>query len=189
MAKLDFKADTLLYPIPVVFISCADKAGQSDIMTAAWTGVVNSEPPMVSVSIRPSRLSYKMIKETSEFIINLPSANQLKALDYCGVVSGRDIDKFEKLNLSKESASKVQCPMILECPVNLECKVKQAISLGSHDLFLAEVLATHIDESVLDEKKRLDPSKADPIAYMPGIAQYWNLKESLGRFGLSLKKD
>lgn len=167
-------------------ISCADNEGKPNIITVGWAGTVNSDPPMVSISVRKERYSHGLIKEKGEFVVNLPNRNLTFTTDYCGVKSGRDINKFEAMNLTPEKASIVSVPIIKECPVNLECVVKQVIELGSHDMFLAEVVATNVDEALLDENGKLDLNKADLICYSHG--EYYPLGNPLGFFGYSVAK-
>lgn len=176
----------MLYPLPVVMVSVADKAGNVNIVTVAWTGTVCSSPPMVSVSVRPERFSHHMIKETGEFVINLTTKELAFATDYCGVKSGRDIDKFKAMQLTPVPADVVAAPLIKESPVNIECRVTQTIGLGSHDLFLAEVVAVHADGKYIDEKNSFDLMKADPIVYSHGA--YFTCGERLGTFGYSVRK-
>jgi flavin reductase (DIM6/NTAB) family NADH-FMN oxidoreductase RutF len=179
---------TVLQPNPVIMVSCADRNGRSNILTIAWAGIVSSNPPMVSISIRPGRFSHEMIKDTGEFVINMPDEKLLYATDLCGSISGRDTDKFQAAKLTPEPSSLIKAPMIKECPVNLECKVKHFLHLGTHDMFIAEIVSVHVDESVLDENGKLDITKANPLAYMPWTAQYWTLKEAVGKYGFSIKK-
>jgi len=186
LAKQVWKPSTMLNPVPVVMVSCADNEGKPNIITLAWAGTINSDPPMVSISVRKPRYSHDLIKEKGEFVINLPNRKLTFATDYCGVKSGRDMNKFEVMNLTPEKASIVSVPIIKECPVNLECVVKQVIELGSHDMFLAEVVATNVDEALLDENGKLDLNKADLICYSHG--EYYPLGKSLGFFGYSVAK-
>ncbi len=186
MAKQVWKPSTMLNPVPVVMVSCTDKEGKPNIITLAWAGTVNSDPPMVSISVRKQRYSYDLIKETGEFVINLPTVKLAFATDYCGVKSGKDTDKFQAMGLTTQQASKVNVPLIKECPINLECIVKQVIELGSHDMFLAEVVATDVEESLLDEKGKLDLRRADLICYSHG--EYYPLAKPLGFFGYSVAK-
>jgi Conserved protein/domain typically associated with flavoprotein oxygenases, DIM6/NTAB family len=176
----------MLNPVPVVMVSCADKEGKPNIITLAWAGTVNSDPPMVSISVRKERYSFDLIKEKGEFVINLPTKKLVFATDFCGVKSGRDIDKFETMSLTPEAASKVGVPIIKECPLNLECVVKQSIELGSHVMFLAEVVATNVEESLLDENGKLDLNRAELICYSHG--EYFPLGKPLGFFGYSVAK-
>lgn len=184
MAKQVWKPSAMLNPVPVVMVSCSDIEGKPNIITLAWVGTVNSDPPMVSISISKARYSHALIKEKGEFVINLPTTNLTFATDYCGVKSGRDINKFEAMSLTPEKASIVNVPLVKECPVNLECIVKQVIELGSHDMFLAEVVATNADEALRDEKGKLDLHKANLICYSHG--EYYPLGRSLGFFGYSV---
>lgn len=186
MAKQVWKPSTMLNPVPVVMVSCVNNEGKPNIITLAWAGTVNTIPPMVSISIRKQRYSYDLIKEKGEFVINLPTRSLTFAADYCGVKSGKEIDKFKEMKLTPEIASKVEVPLIKECPVNLECVVKQVIELGSHDMFLAEVVATNVEEGLLDEKGKLDLYRADLICYSHG--EYYPLGKSLGYFGYSVTK-
>lgn len=186
MAKQIWKPSTMLNPVPVVMVSCSDTAGKPNIITLAWAGTINSDPPMVSISVRKQRYSYELIKQKGQFVINLPTRNLTFATDFCGVKSGKNIDKFEEMKLTPERASKVDVPLIKECPVNLECVVRQIIELGSHDLFLAEVAATNVDERLLDENGKLNLHKADLICYSHG--EYFPLGASLGFFGYSVTR-
>ncbi len=176
----------MLYPLPVVLVTVADRAGRANIITVAWAGTVCTNPPMVSISIRPTRYSYPILKETGEFVLNLSTRSLAYATDYCGVRSGRDVDKFEKLGLTKEAASQVGAPMIGESPVNMECKVREIKSLGSHDMFLAEVVAVCADEKYLDADRRFHLEKADPLVYSHGT--YFVCGEAVGTFGYSVRK-
>lgn len=176
----------MLYPLPVVMVSVADKAGKANIITLAWVGTVNSDPPMVSISVRPERYSYQMLKETGEFVINLTTRELTYATDYCGVKSGRDVDKFKEMKLTALPAAKVKAPLIGESPVNIECRVTEVKSLGSHDMFLAEVLCVHAAEEYMDENHKFHLEKAEPIVYSHG--NYFVCGEQLGSFGYSVKK-
>lgn len=153
MAKQTWKAGNMLYPLPAVMVSATDGNGTDNIITVAWAGTICTNPPMVSISVRPERYSYDMIAKTKEFVINLTTEKLAYAVDYCGVKSGRDVDKFAQMKLTKEKAQYVQAPLIGEAPVSVECKVKKIVPLGSHHMFVAEVLAVHADEAYLDEKK------------------------------------
>lgn len=186
MAKQQWKAGNMLYPLPVVMVSVTDGHGKDNIITVAWAGTVCTNPPMVSISVRPERYSYDMIKETGEFVINLSTENLAYAVDYCGVRSGRDVDKFEVMKLHKEKGSAVSAPMIAEAPVNIECRVKSIQELGSHHMFIAEVLAVHADDAYLDQKNKFQLHKARPIVYSHG--EYYGLGNLLGTFGYSVKK-
>jgi len=186
MSKISFKAGNMLYPLPVVMVSVADKEGKSNILTVAWAGTVCTNPPMVSISVRPERYSYHMLKETGEFVINLTTRDLAKATDYCGVRSGKDVDKFKELHLTPEKAEYVNAPLIAESPVNIECKVVKKETPGSHHIFLAEVKAVHVDDAYMDQKGRFALEKTDPIVYVHG--QYYSLGKLLGTFGYSVKK-
>ena len=155
MGKQLWKPGNMLYPLPVVMVSLADRDGRPNIITLAWVGTVCTNPPMVSISVRPERYSYPILKETGEFVINLTTKELAFATDYCGVKSGRDVDKFKEMGLTPIPASEVKAPMIKESPVNIECKVRQILPLGSHDMFLADVVAVHADEKYMDEKLSL----------------------------------
>ena len=186
MSKQSWKPGNMLYPLPVVMVSAADKEGRDDIITVAWAGTVCTNPPMVSISIRPERYSYHMIRETGEFVINLTTEELAFATDYCGVKSGRDVDKFKETGLTREKAEKVKAPMIAEAPVSIECKVKEIRELGSHHMFIAQVAAVHADEKYMDEKNRCDLNRARPIVYSQG--EYLGTGKKLGTFGYSVKK-
>ena len=186
MAKIQWKPGNMVYPLPAVMVSCADKAGNSNIITIAWTGTVCTNPPMAYISVRPERHSYQMIRETGEFVINLTTKDLAYATDFCGVRSGKDVDKFAEMKLTKEAASIVSAPMIGESPVNIECKVTEVKELGSHHMFLAEVVAVHVDDTYMNENNKFELGKAEPIAYSHG--EYYRLGELLGTFGYSVKK-
>lgn len=186
MGKRQFKPGNMLYPVPAVMVSVADKEGNANIITVAWAGTVCTNPPMLTISIRPERYSYHMIRETGEFVVNLTTEELARATDYCGVRSGRDTDKWADMGLTKEKASKVSVPLIRECPVNLECRVVRVDELGSHHMFLAQVVAVDVDEKYMDEKDTFHLSAARPMAYSHG--RYYGLGECLGTFGYSVKK-
>ena len=186
MGKQSWKPGNMLYPVPAVLVTVADREGRPNIFTVAWTGTVCSDPPMVSISVRPERYSHHMIEETQEFVINLTTRKLVYATDYCGVKSGRDVDKIGKMHLSLLPGEKVKAPILSESPVNLECKVRQTLRLGTHDMYLAEVAAVHADEAYLDERGRFSLNKAEPIAYSHG--EYYLLGKKLGKFGYSVKK-
>ncbi len=185
MSKLVWKPGTMVYPLPAVMVSCGDMEN-SNIITIAWTGIVNTNPAMTYISVRPERYSYNIIKENGEFAINLTTKNLAKATDFCGVKSGRDIDKFKEMNLTKEKGNFVKCPLIKEAPVNIECKVVEVKHLGSHDMFLAEILAVNVDDKYLDEKGTFDMGKCELMAYSHG--KYYELGKELGKFGHSVTK-
>ena len=186
MAKQTWKPGNMIYPIPAVMVSVTDGKGQDDIITVAWTGTICTNPPMAYISVRPERFSYHMIKETGEFVINLTTKELAFATDYCGVKSGRDVDKFKEMGLTPIPASEVKAPMIKESPVNIECKVRQILPLGSHDMFLADVVAVHADEKYMDEKHKFHLEQAEPIIYSHG--SYFGCGELLGTLGYSVKK-
>lgn len=186
MGKQLWKPGNMLYPLPVVMVSAAGANGEKNILTIAWTGTVCSDPPMVSISVRPQRYSYGMLKETGEFVINLTTRELAFAADYCGVRSGREVDKFREMHLTPIPASVVKAPMIGESPVNIECRVTEIRKLGTHDMFLAEVAAVHADEKYMDENHKFHLDKAEPIIYSHGT--YYTCGEELGTFGYSVKK-
>ena len=184
--KVKMKPYTALFPCPVVLVTCVDSTGKPNIITLAWAGTVCSEPPAVGLGIRPSRYSYKLIENSKEFVVNIPTAKIIKETDYCGVTSGRDTDKFSETKLTPEKADKVKAPLIRECPVNMECTLKNIVSLGAHDLFIGEIVQVHIDQDILDDKGNIDIKKADPFTYNQG--EYWNLHKKLGTYGYSKTK-
>ena len=186
MAKIQWKPGNMVYPLPAVMVSCADKEGGSNIITVAWTGTVCTNPPMAYISVRPERHSYQMIRETGEFVINLTTTELAYATDFCGVRSGRDVDKFSEMKLTKEQGSVVAAPMIAESPVNIECKVREVQELGSHHMFLADVVAVHVDDQYMDEKQKFELGMAGLLAYSHG--EYYNLGKQVGTFGYSVKK-
>ena len=185
MAKLQWKPGTLLAPAPPALVSCGTME-EHNVLTAAWTGIVNSEPPMTYVSIRPQRHSHSIIKEKGEFVINLPTEAIVKATDLCGVKSGRDVDKFALAGLTAEPSNLVAAPGIAECPISLECKVREVTRLGSHDMFLADIVAVDVDPKYVDEKGALHMEKAGLLAYAHGA--YFGLGKQLGTFGFSVRK-
>lgn len=186
MGKQSWKAGNMLNPVPAVMVSVADKENRPNIITVAWAGTVCTNPPMVSISVRPSRHSYHIIEETGEFVINLTTAELAKACDYCGVVSGRDVDKFAKTGLTPMPVEHVHAPAIAESPVNIACRVVESRPLGSHTMFLAEVLGVTVDDSYLDESDRLHINDAGLVMYSHG--EYFSLGEKLGKFGYSVQK-
>ena len=178
LMKREFKPSTALIPCPVVLLSVIG-AERPNIITLSWAANVCSAPPTIAVGIRPNRYSHKMVQEAGDFVLNIPSANQIKATVFSGTKSGREFDKFEECGFTAAKASKIASPMIEECPINIECKTTQIVGLGSHDLFIAEVVAVHIDESVLGANGRLDPAKAHLFTYLPLIGKYWTLGDQL----------
>lgn len=182
-----WKPGNMLYPLPAVMVSCRDKSGNDNIITVAWTGTICTNPAMVYISVRPERHSYKMICESKEFVINLTTKELTFATDFCGVKSGREVDKFKECGLHKLPATKVSAPLISESPVNIECRVCEIKKLGSHHMFIAEVLAVHADKQYMDERGRFDLSRANPIVYSHG--EYFSLGKKLGKFGYSIKRN
>lgn len=186
MGKQNFKPGNMLYPLPAVLVSVADKKGNSNLLTIAWTGTICSDPPMVSISVRPERYSYHMIEETQEFVINLTTEKLAFATDYCGVKSGKDVDKWKESGLHPIPGEKVGVPMVEESPVNLECRVVEKKELGSHHMFLAEVVAVHVDERYMDETGRFHLNDAKPLVYSHG--RYLSTGKELGFFGYSVQR-
>ena len=186
MAKISFKPGNMLYPLPAVMVSVADREGRTNIITVAWAGTICTKPPMVSISVRPSRYSHHMILETGGFVINLTTRALVRATDYCGVRSGRDVDKWKEAGLTPMRSDAVDAPCIAECPVNIECRVVRTEQLGSHDMFIAEVAAVHVDDRYMDGKGRFHLEDARPIVYSQG--EYYDLGEKLGRLGYCVQK-
>ena len=186
MGKINFKPGNMLYPLPAIMVSSADKDGKPNIITVAWTGTICSDPAMVSISVRKERYSHKLISESGECVINLTTEELAYATDYCGVKSGRDVDKFKEMNLTPLKADVVSAPLIAESPVNIECKVTEVKELGTHDMFLAEVVAVHVDDTYMDEKNKFHLEYAKPIVYSHGT--YFKMGEEVGTFGYSVKK-
>ena len=186
MAKQTWKAGNMLYPLPAVMVSMADENGKSNIITVGWTATVCTNPPMLSISVRPERYSYDILKRTGEFVVNLTTEKLAKATDYCGVRSGADVDKFKEMNLTEEPATQVKAPMIKESPVNIECKVRKIEELGSHHMFIADVVAVNVDDDYMNEKNKFELAKANPIVYSHG--EYFGIGRSLGTFGYSVRK-
>ena len=182
MAKVTKSATTALYPVPVVLVSCGT-AEWANIITLAWVGTLCSNPPLIGIGVQPRRYSHRLIREIGEFVINLPRADQTVWVDYCGVVSGRDVDKWAACGFARAAAVKVRVPVIAQCPINIECRVRQTLSLGTHDLFIGEVVAVQADEAVLDERGILDIAKAKPVAFLNG--EYRMVGDLLGTFGFS----
>lgn len=186
MAKEVWRAGNMLYPVPAVMVTCSDGKGRDNIITIAWAGTINSDPAMVSISVRKSRYSHELLTENGEFVINLVTKDLTYAMDYCGVKSGRDMDKFQVMKLTKGKASTVNVPIIEESPLCIECKVKQVLELGTHDMFIAEVTAVLADEKYMDENGKFNLNDADLIAYSHG--QYYTLGDKIGKFGYSVQK-
>ena len=186
MAKVSWKPGNMIYPLPAVMVSCRGGDGEDNIITIAWTGTICTNPPMTYISVRPERHSYQMIKETGEFVINLTTKNLVKAVDFCGVRSGRDLDKFQQMNLTKEEAKVVNAPMIAESPVNIECKVTEVKELGSHHMFLAEVVNVNVEDGLMDENGKFHLSTSNPLVYSHG--GYYETGKEIGSFGYSVRK-
>ena len=187
MEKVTWKPGTMLYPLPAVMVSCGTESDGYNIVTVAWTGIVNTNPPMCYISLRKSRYSHSIISKNKDFVINLTTKELAFATDWCGVKSGRDVDKFKEMKLHPAKADKVKSPLIAESPVNLECVVKEIVELGSHDMFLAEIVAVHGDKKYLDaETGAFNLAKARPIAYSHG--KYYVLGDFIGKFGFSVRK-
>lgn len=184
--KAVWKPGNMVYPVPAVMVTAADREGNSNILTIAWTGTICTNPPMAYISVRPERYSYEMLKETGEFVINLTTEELAFATDYCGVRSGRDTDKWKDTGLTPVPASKVAPPLIAESPVNIECRVTEIKELGSHHMFLAEVVAVDVEESLMNEKGRFELHRSKPIVYSHG--EYYGLSNLLGTFGYSIRK-
>ncbi len=185
MGKRSFKGGAMLNPVPAVMVSCGSR--KPNIITIAWTGIVNSNPPMTYISVRKERYSHNIIEKTGEFVINLCSEELAFATDFCGVRSGRDTDKFKEMKLTPERAEIVRCPMIKESPVNIECRVREIIELGSHDMFIADILKVHVDEQYIDRSGRIRLDQASLVAYNHG--EYFGLKrQPIGKFGFSVMK-
>ncbi|SCP99400.1 flavin reductase family protein [Anaerobium acetethylicum] len=185
MGRQVWKPGNMLYPLPAVMVSAADKDGKKNIVTVAWTGTVCTNPPMAYISLRPERHSYNMIRETGEFVINLATEELAYATDFCGVRSGRDRDKFREMKLTPEKAAVVNAPLIKESPVCIECRVKQILELGSHHMFLADVVAVSVDDKYINEKGKFQLADSRPIVYSHG--EYYGLGRLLGNFGYSVK--
>lgn len=187
MTKVNFKPGNMLYPLPAVLVSCGSmQDGKINLITVAWTGTVCTNPPKLYISVRPERHSYDMIRNSGEFVVNLTTRSMTRATDYCGVKSGRDVDKWKECRLTPIAADTVSCPMVEQAPVNIECKIDQVLELGSHHMFIADVTAVHVDEDLLDEKGTFHLEKAGLMAYSHG--RYFDLGKELGSFGYSIRK-
>ena len=185
MAKVRWKGSALLGPLPTVMVSCGDME-HPNIITVAWAGIVNTHPPKLSISVRPGRFSYGLIRESGEFVVNMTPTFLVKQADFCGMYTGAKVNKFEKTGLTPVAASEVSCPMIEECPMSLECRVTDVIPMGTHDLFLADIVAVHADEELLDEKGKLHVERANLVAFAHG--EYFELGKCVGAFGDSVRK-
>lgn len=185
MKKTTWKGGALIAPIPPVLVSCGDE-NKANIITVAWTGIIATVPPKTYISVRPSRHSHSIISEKREFVINLATAEQAKKVDYCGIYTGAKVDKFEKCGFTKEKSTEVGCPSIAECPLSIECRVSVVLPQGSHDMFIADIVAVNVDETLLDEKRKLELEKAGLLAFAHG--EYFRLGEKVGEFGFSARK-
>ncbi len=185
MSKIHWKGSTLLSPVPPALVTCA-RNDEANVLTIAWTGIVNSQPPKTYISVRPTRYSYQIIRETREFAIHLTPKKLVRAADWCGVFTGAKVNKFERCHLTTEPAGEISAPIICECPLALECRVTDIIPLGSHDMFLADIVAVDVDEALVDEEGKLHLEKADLVAYAHG--DYYSLGRCLGKFGFSVAK-
>lgn len=184
--KQSWPPGTILFPLPVVLISSVDANGKPNMCTVAWTGIVCSSPPLLSISLRKERYSYSLIWDSKEFVVNIPSARQLRATDYCGIVSGRDVDKFNETGLTTAPASQLRTPLIRECPINLECQVRETLDLGSHTMFISEIVAVNVNEDQISPSGRLALEKTSWIVFAHG--GYYILGKKKGFFGFSVKK-
>ena len=185
MAKIHWKGSTLLAPLPPMMVSCGSME-KPNIITIAWTGILNTIPPKTYISVRPQRHSYGLIKESGEFTINLTPTHLIRAADYCGMYTGAKVDKFAKCNLTAEAGVNVACPSIAECPVSLECRVTDIVPLGTHDMFIADIVTVSVDEGLLDEKGKLCLERAKLVAFAHG--EYYEVGKSIGKFGFSAVK-
>ena len=185
MGKITWKGGTFVYPLPAVMVSCGDMKN-ANIITVAWTGIINTNPAMCYISVRPERFSHELIKKNGEFVINLTTKELARATDWCGVKSGRDFDKFKEMGLTKENATGVKSPMIAESPISVECKVDKIVPLGSHDMITAKIVAINVSDKFVNEKGAFDISKCDLMAYANG--GYYPLGKKIGQFGFSVMK-
>lgn len=186
MGKQFWKPGNMLYPVPAVMVSCARESEKPNILTVAWAGTICTNPPMVSISVRPERYSYDIIKETKEFVVNLTTKELAFATDYCGVKSGRDVDKFKETGLTPSTSNVIKAPGIMESPVNIECKVVDLLELGSHHMFIAKVVSVDVDERYIDTTGKFNLNAAGLMAYSHG--EYFELGRTIGKFGYSVRK-
>ncbi len=185
--KQSWKPGNVLAPVPAVLVSCGgNKKWKQNLITIAWAGSICSNPPMLSISIRPERHSYDIISSTREFVVNVTTEKQLKAVDWCGMVSGRDVNKFKRTKLTPAKALKVDCPIVLECPVNIECRVRKIIKLGTHNMFLAEVIAVQVSSNLIDIRDKFRLDKSNLLAF--GLGEYFKMGPRIGKFGFSVRK-
>ena len=185
MAKTKWRGGTLLAPVPPALVTCKD-GDRENVLTVAWTGIVNSDPPKTYISVRPSRYSYEIIKNSGVFAINLTTKALVRAADWCGVRTGAKLDKFERCRLLREKANEIDCPILADSPLVLECRVTDVIPLGSHDMFLADIVAVDVDEALVDESGKLHLDRAGLVAYSHG--EYFELGKRLGKFGYAVAK-
>ena len=189
MAKKSLPPTTMLVPLPAALVTCGGFNQKANIITISWCGIVCSQPPMISISVRENRYSFNLVKEGGEFVVNIAGANLVNAVDFCGNNSGKDINKFKETGLTPEPAEKVRSPLIKEAPINLECQVRKSLDLGSHHMFVGEIVATHVDESILTEDGRLDIKLLDPLVYGTNARQYWSgLSKLHGFYGYTKGK-
>ena len=186
MGKIDFKPGNMLYPLPAVLVTVRDAEGKDNMLTIAWVGTVCTNPPMLYISVRPERDSWRALKETGVFAVNLTTAPMVKAVDYCGVRSGRDVDKFRETGLRKQEAVKIAVPVLTDSPVNIECRVREILELGSHHMFLADVVHVTVDDRYMDERGTFHLEQAEPLVYSHGT--YFDMGNVLGTFGYSVRK-
>ncbi|WP_319479888.1 flavin reductase family protein [uncultured Draconibacterium sp.] len=186
MARTYWKPGTIVYPLPAVMVSCGENPEEYNIITIAWTGTINSDPPMCYISVRPGRHSYDIIKRTGEFVINLTTEKLAKATDWCGCRSGRKYNKWKEMNLTPAPAKMVKAPIIEESPVNIECRVKDIVELGSHHMFISEVVSVSVDDTYMNEEQAFSFSKANPLVYSHG--HYFGMGKRIGKFGWSVEK-
>jgi len=184
--KVSKGASNIMYPCPTTLVTCTDKKERDNVIAIAWIGVLGGKPPMIGMGFNKSRLSTGIIEESDEFVVNIPDENLLAETDWCGCVSGRDFDKFEKAKLTRELASKVKAPLIKECPVNIECVVREKLTLGDYRVFIGEIVETHVEEGVLNEKGGIDFSKVSPVLY--NVGEYWGMGEKKGNIAFAAKK-
>ncbi len=185
MSKIVWNGGTLLAPVPPTLVSCGDFEN-ANIMTVAWTGIINTIPPKTYISVRPRRHSYNLIKESGEFVINLPTAELVRKVDYCGIYTGAKVNKFDKCEFTKAKASKVSCPLIEECPINLECRVTKVIQMETHDMFIADIVAVNVDDRLVNKQGKLCMERADLLAY--AHSEYYTLGKRIGKMGFSATK-
>lgn len=187
MKKRSIKPSTFLVPVPAALVTCQDRGGRPNIITVAWTGVVCSDPPTLSISIRPSRYSHAVIKETGEFVVNIPGVDIIRKVDQCGITSGKDSDKFADTGLKPVNAEKVAPPLIDECPVAMECRLIEIVPLGIHDMFLGEIIATHVADEAFDARGNIRMEIVNPLGYSPLDRTYRAMGDALGSYGYSRK--